>query len=560
MNVKLFQARWLRPVAICALLLPGCSDGKPKTWNGLLITVDTTRMDAPSLYGVTSGISPNLDRIAAEGIAYHNARTTVPLTLPAHSSMLTGLYPPRSTVRVNGKKPLPSAAQTLAETAKEAGFETAAFIAAVVLAPEFGLDQGFDTYDLPEREDMETGFYDERSATEVVGRAIRWMETRDESRPFFLWIHLFDPHEPYLSPEQFRIGDNRSMLYLSEVSYADDELGRLFDTMRADGTLDRTFITVLADHGEGLGEKGESTHGDFCNDSTLRIPFVLRYPDGHRAGDVSTEIVSTVDVAPTMAEAMGLSMPNTIDGESLFRREVAPDRGVYFESYGPWFAYTWSPITGWVDASGKYLHSSKPRFFDVGADPAEENDLIGKVDVTPYRNALSRLSIEPSLEGGEDSEIDDSLKQRIAGLGYAGLESDEERELPPLLADTNLPDAMDNMELHSQLMQAYAFLNGGLYPEASAGFEAVLQYDPGNPFVLNHLGTSLIRERRFEDAVGILERLIDVGRQTAGIYFNLGVSLHRLGRMAEAREAFLEASEFSPDDPRILKYLEELGG
>jgi len=556
MKCTMPTARGALAAALAAACLAACSRGT-ETWNGLLITIDTTRKDAPSFYGTTSGVTPSLDALARESLVYENARTSVPLTLPAHASIMTGLYPPRHTVRVNGTRPLPGAARTLAEAAEEAGLQTGAFLGAVVLAREFGLDQGFATYDVPERGNLATSFYDERPAAEVVDGALAWLKARDASRPFLLWMHLFDSHEPYEPSAAFRRGAERSQLYLGELGYADSQLGRLFDALRRDGTLDRTFVAVVADHGEGLGEHGEASHGDLCNDATLRIPFLLRYPDGYRAGERSKELVSVVDVAPTLAEAMRLSMPASIDGRSLFRRSVAPDRGVYFETYSPWVAYDWSPITGWVNAQGKYVHSSHARFFDVRRDPGEDRNVIAEVDVGSHRAALAQLADLPTLAEAEVQPIDEELRARIQGLGYAGVDAGQ-RVAPGLLSDTGRADPMDNVELQGELMQAYSLLSAGRYAEASAGFEDALAADPLNPFALDHLGTSLIREGRFAAAVPVLQKLIALGRRRAGTFFNLGVSLDRLDRREEARTAFLEARKLAPDEPRIRRYLEEL--
>ncbi len=544
--------------AALALAALGCGrDEAPKS--AILITLDTTRRDAPSLYGAHAGTTPALDRLAREALVYEDAHTTAPLTLPAHASMLTGLYPPRHSVRVNGTRALPSAARTVAEAAQAAGAETAAFLAAVVLAPEFGLDQGFGVYDAPARGNGVTSFYDERPAEAVVDAALGWLAARDRARPFFLWIHLFDPHEPYRQAPFPAQGPERVQRYLGEVAHADRELARLFDALRAEGALDQALVLVCADHGEGLDEHGEASHGDYCHETTLQVPFLVRYPDGTRAGERSQERVSVVDVAPTLAEAMGLPFPGEVDGQSLYKRRVPDGRGVYFESYGPFVGYGWSPIRGWLDGTGKLVLSSRARFYDLASDPREEHDVAARADLGPARAALGALAARPTLEEAEPSAVDDALSARIAGLGYASAAALDE-DLPGLLETPGLRDPLASVALHGAQMHAYALLSAGRYPEASAAFEEVVAQDPDNPFALDHLATSLIREGRFEDAVPALERRVALGRPKASVLFNLGVSLHRLERFDEALAAFLRARELAPDDPRIARYVEELGG
>ncbi|MCB9914602.1 MAG: sulfatase [Planctomycetes bacterium] len=334
----------------------------------MLVTLDTTNPGALGCYSGRAGLTPHLDALAAEGVLYENARSVAPLTLPSHASMMTGLWPPRHTLRDNGLRALPESAETLAEAARARGYQTAACVAAVVLGESYGLDQGFDVYDAPHGAGPGHGHVLERSSAEVTAAALRWLDGRDRARPFFLWVHYFDAHAPYDPAPEFlaraqALGEARFPAYLGEVAQVDDAVGALLARLRAEGLLEHTLVAVVGDHGESLGRHGEPTHSLLAYDATIRVPLLLRYPDGYRAGERSAEFVSVADVAPTLLEALDLAPGGALDGRSLYRRAVPPGRGVYFESSYGWLNYGWSPLSGWASAEGTYLHSSAPELF-----------------------------------------------------------------------------------------------------------------------------------------------------------------------------------------------------
>src|SRR6185503_9303787 len=261
-----------RAIALGVLVLAaGC--GQEERRSALLVTLDTTRADALSCYGNREPTTPVLDSLAKDGVAFDAAHTVMALTLPAHTSMLTGLAPLRHGLRDNGVAALPEAAQTIAARAHAAGIDTAAFVSSVVLDDDFGLDQGFDVYSVPVRRGAtERAHGAERPARATIDAALAWLAGRDSARPFFLWVHLYDPHHPYTPSAPF--AERFSSPYLGEVAAMDHELGRLFDDLRARGLLERTFVLALADHGEAFGEHGELTHGTYCYETTLHVPLI----------------------------------------------------------------------------------------------------------------------------------------------------------------------------------------------------------------------------------------------------------------------------------------------
>ena len=324
-----FPMRGTFTLPVClAVLITACGggggeSGSDRPRSALVLTLDTTRYDALTCLGGPAGASPNLDKLASEGVLYTEARTVAPLTLPTHSTIMTGLTPLRHTVHTNSQLTLPASATTLAERARTRGFQTGAFIAAVVLADTFGLNQGFEVYDQPPPPLVQqTLHYERRRGREVADKAIEWIESLDPERPFLAWAHFFDPHAPLEAPEQFVDQVAGASPYHAEVAAMDHAIGRILDALKERDLYDDTMIIVIADHGEGMGDHDEDTHGILAYDSTIRVPMIVRYSDGHRAGERSDEIVSATDVYPTLVEALQLGALNDVDGVSLFKRVV----------------------------------------------------------------------------------------------------------------------------------------------------------------------------------------------------------------------------------------------
>ncbi len=552
--------------ALLALALAaagGACDGPPPALaeNALLVTLDTTRADALGCYGAPHNPTPRLDALARRGILFEHASTAVPLTLPAHCSMLTGLYPPRHTVRDNAYWPLPASADTLAERARAAGLATAAFVAAVVLDRPFGLDQGFDVYDPPTPAPGGDRLHGERRADEVVDRAIAWLDGRDRGRRFFLWVHLFDPHTPYAPPPGARAD---LPPYAAELAFADRELGRLLDRMDQEGLLATTLVVVAGDHGEAFGEHGEVTHGDFCYQPTLAVPLLVARPDGAGAGTREAGQASIVDVAPSVLDALGIQAPQGIDGRSLLAGPPPPERGVYFESYSGWFAQGWSPLAGWRDARGKYLHSSAPELYDLGRDPGEERDLAAERpdDVRAYRLAMADLLARPALASGAADALDPELLASIQGLGYAAMGGAYDR-VPSPLAPTARPAPRGLAEQSRRAYDAANLVVAGRHAEAEPLLRAVLAENPLHFVALQHLAYALIFQGRPAEAIEPLQTLLREGPKKAEWFEQLGACLFRSGRAAEAVEPMRQAVAIEPGNERyreeLARLLRELG-
>jgi len=553
---------WL---ACCAVLCACAPAASREPRSVLLITLDTTRADALSCYGRESGTTPALDALAREGTLYERAFTVAPITLTAHTTLLTGLYPPRHGLRDNGIGALDASAHTLAEAARAAGVQTAAFVGAVVLDKAFALDQGFESYDGPPAQRSTSGHPFERPARAVVDGALAWLEKRDRARPFFLWLHVYDAHHPYTPQRALPPEASEHERYLAEVSEVDAELGRVFAALRAEAALDTTLVCVTADHGEAFGEHQELTHGAFAWNTTLHVPLLVRAPGLVPAGAREERLVSAVDVAPTLAEALGVALPDA-DGRSLFLPEDAA-RGVYFESYAAFFAFGWSPIAGWLQGQEKYVHSSRPELFDLAADPGEERDLSaerGAEALERFRAAIAAVAAAPELAGGA-GEVDDGLRAGIQELGYAGAASGRVA-LPHPLETAERPSPHAMVGAWRESMVAQERLNKGRNAEAAELLTRLHAGDPHNGFVAGLLATAHMRAKEYQQAMDVLRPLADAATAEPQItvqpqiLYKLGQCALKLGRREEAATWLQRAVELAPSEARYRSKLAQARG
>ncbi|HEX6883210.1 MAG TPA: sulfatase-like hydrolase/transferase [Planctomycetota bacterium] len=539
--------------------LAACGGADQAPLSAVLITLDTTNRDALGCYGQALPLTPHLDRIAAEGLVFEQARSVAPLTLPAHISMLTGLVPLRHSVRDNALLPVAGSAETLAERLARAGYQTAAFLSAVVLAAPYGLDQGFDVYDAPQVRQNRgpTAHILERPAAESVRAAIDWLRGRDRARPFFLWVHGYDPHGPYDPPAEFlaRAGGDP---YLGEVAALDHAVGELLAALQAEHGLERLVLVVAADHGEGLGDHGERTHAVLCYERMMRIPLLVRLPDGARAGERVTAPASLVDVAPTVLDALGLAPLPGIDGLSLLDPALAERGGTYFESYHGFLNYGWSPLAGWFDGTTKFLHGTDPELYDLTRDPAESVNLHGQRDeaVAAARARIEALAALPRLEAGASS-VDEDLAASVQALGYAGA-AGADSDYPEPLEDTGLPAPRARIVELELFYRAVLRYNNGKVAEAIAELEALVAQNPRNAEALNVLAAYLYEQKEYTRALEVLRSIPAGAQDRTSVQDLLGHCQEHLGEPAKALEHFERALALKPGDPHQTKDVERL--
>jgi choline-sulfatase len=526
-------------VALLMAVAAGAQHGPVAPTSVLLITVDTLRPDA---LGWVAGrnATPAIDRLAAEGLRFPAAVSPVPLTLPAHVSLLTGLYPPRHGVRDNGHV-LGRGAATLAELARQRGLRTAAFVSGYPLRSLFGLGRGFERYDdaLP----LVGGEWQERAAPETTRAALAWLRTLGNAERFFLWVHYYDAHDPYTPPVRLKRPGPRGD-YDGEVAFVDESVQALRQGLRELGR-DAGLLTVLtADHGESLGEHGEDTHGFFVYDATTLVPLVLHCPGRVQPGQ-STLQPRLVDVLPTIADLAGLATPAGIDGVSLkptlagSRQSLPP---AYIETLQPWLGYGWAPLSA-VRADGyKLIDAPRAEMFDLKRDPGEATNTFAREEHRASRllallEPLRMTSVAPT-SAADDPEV----AERLRALGYVGGGAAPSVTSWP----RGLADPKDRLALRERLHAAEQALVRRDYRAALPEFAAVLKEDPGNRFALLRSATVQTRLGRWQQAIAPLQTLVAADPHQAEARYMLGEALMHSGQAQRATQEWLELTRLQP--------------
>ena len=396
----------------------GSVASRPRPLNAVIITLDTTRADRLSPYGYMDVSMPSLERLAREATVFNQAISASPLTLPAHTSVLTGLLPPHHGVRDNADRPLADAHTTLAEVFRAHGFRTAAFVGAAVLDRSRGLAQGFDLYSGVTPNRLRPGEVPERPANQVVDEATRWLASAEGS-PFLLWTHLYDPHYPYEPPEPIR--SDAPTPYVGELAFADAQIGRLLAALDERGLRDNTLVVVVGDHGESLGDHGETDHGIFLYDTVVRVPLMIRMP-GVPSRRVS-EVVRITDVMPTVLDLAGIAVPR-VDGVSLATlmsgRRHGLDLEAYSESLYPQ-RFGWGALYALRDSRYKFIDAPKPELYDLERDPFEERNIIHErpTVAAAMKQRLAAIASTTSADAeGDSSGASPETRARLASLGY----------------------------------------------------------------------------------------------------------------------------------------------
>ena len=499
-----------------ALLLAGCRGEPPAARHVVLVTLDTLRADHIGAYGGDVA-TPNLDRLAAAGALVEQASAHTPLTRPSHVSMLTGLLPTRTGVRDNVSPAVVPDVPLLAEVMRDAGFRTAAFLSSVVLEGSSGLARGFEVYaDEFDADPSDPRFLTtaQKSGDETVGEAVAWLETVPADQRIFLWLHLYDPHDPYEPPEPFasRYGDRP---YAGDVAWTDELVGRLLAALDRLGLAEESLVVATSDHGEGLGDHDELLHGFFAYETTLRVPLLFRGP-GIPAGRRLAGPAALVDLMPTVLELSGVSPPAgaELSGRSLAAAlrggpEPAP-RPIYAESLVPRLRFGWSDLRVLREGAWKFVSAPEPELYDLATDPGELHNLApGQA----RRAAAMRDALGPFLEAERATEtsaaaVSSELREQLAALGYLGAveTAAEDRGADP-----------------KEKIGEFRFANDAM-----------------------RSGLALLRAGRFERSAGRFAALLERGIDSPEIRLNLAQSLLGLDRAAEAAEQFAAAAAADP--------------
>jgi len=531
--------------------------------NVLLITLDTVRPDHLGCYGDRQALTPTLDALARTGTRFTQAYTTVPLTLPAHTTLLTGTYPFFHGVRDQPGYRLPDGVPTLAERFAAAGYATGAVLASPVLDARFGLNRGFSFYDdhivgLGQEETAQGATAVKRTAPEVVRRGLAWLEHEGGAKPFFLWLHFYDAHLPYTPPAALR-ARFPGRPYDAAIAEIDATLGRFLATGKAQGWLANTTIVVLADHGEGLGEHGESTHGFFIYDATMRIPLLIR-PAGSTQPHLVTAPTSIVDVAPTLLSLSHLPIPGAMQGSNRAAAVAGGDAGratpIYLESYFPLLHLGWNPLRGLVMGEEKYIQAPRPEFYDLATDPGERHNIEAthQAPMAAFHEALDALVRQHSAHAASArSSVDRATAETFASLGYLGAPSG----LAPVFT-LNRRDPKDGIGEEEQLLEMAHAFQANNYPQAEARARAVLAHDHSQPLALDYLGTVLFERHDYQAAQGVFTQLVQAAPFYATGAAHLAHVDEQLGDRAAAEHWYRQAVALDPGDARSQRQLADL--
>lgn len=514
--------------------------------NVLLVTLDTTRADRIGAYGYAKARTPVLDRLAKDGVLFEQALSPAPLTLPVHASLMTGLYPPEHGLRTNGAGSLPRERTTLAHMLSEQGYATAAFVASFVLDKRFGLHQGFDEYDddLTGAEPTQDSIHRFRDGALVVDAALEWLG-RSRSKPYFCWVHLYDPHAPYDAHEADFGDDFRDSPYDGEIAYTDRQLGRLLERIGHDP---QTIVVVVGDHGEGLGEHLELQHGYTLYRSTQHVPLIVRGAEGAKAGTRVPGPVSLVDVLPTLTDLLHVEPPEEISGKSFVAAlsgKSLPPRACYGLTDDPFLQYGWSPLRSLTNERWKYVRTTKPELYDLQADPQEKNNLApaDPARVAAFEKELRDLEAGMTLREATAVRLSDAERRVLASLGYAGGSS--QAAVPD---DVTLPDVKDMLPFNLATQTAIELMEAGKLEEAEAAFRKIVAESPpehvssrvylGSVYEL--LGRSNEAEELYKDVLKLRPEYTNALFHLAGIYAERG-------QLADALKIYAQCAEIEPD-------------
>ena len=533
-GLRLAAAAALVALAIAGLLLAKRSAAPPSL---LLVTIDTLRADHVSAYGYPQPTTPSLDGLARRGVRFASAQSASPLTGPSHATLLTGHYPPVHGVRDNARFVIGDRTPTLAERLQRAGYDTAAFVSAFPVAAAFGFGRGFEVFD-EGLHAARAGQLAERPANEAADAAAAWLRGRG-ARPFFAWVHFYDPHEPYAPPAAERA--RFPLPYDGEVAFADGQVGRLLGVLREAGLERRTLVAVLSDHGEGLGEHGESTHGLLLYESTLRVPFVLAGP-GVPEGRVVSERVGTIDALPTLLALLGLPAPEGLPGRDL-RPALAgrplPRQPLYAESLYGRLNCRWAALRCLTDGESKLVAGGRDELFDLANDLGERSDLSASepVRASGMRDGLHRLvaAMAPAGDRALPSALSPDQAEKLRALGYVASGGGQGP-----LDDPGLPDPRDRVAAFERL-RALGGARGGALRAALGEALALAREDRGNPFAHEVTAGLAFEAGELALAADAFERFLELEPERADVRARRGDLLRTLGRLPEAERELRRA-------------------
>jgi arylsulfatase A-like enzyme/Flp pilus assembly protein TadD len=521
------------------LLLLGASachrgSGSKETWPSapiVLISIDTLRSDHLPVYGYQGVATPAIDALRKDAILFEKAYSHYPLTLPSHTTLLSGLLPTHTGVRDNSGYTFDAAHHPyLPQILKKAGYDTGAAVSAFILRHGTGLASGFDLYDDDISAGAGTDAYTAQRAGDVTAqKALDWVKGRG-AKPFFLFLHLYEPHSPYEPPEPFA-SRYRTIPYDGEIATADSIVGTVLAALKEQGIYDRAVVVLLSDHGEGLGEHGEEQHGFFLYRETLQVPLLVKLPGGARAGSTVASPAGLVDVVPTLLAVTGVDKPAGLDGQSLLSLPVAespaaPPRQIYAETFFPRLHYGWSDLASLIEGRFHYIHGPAPEMFDLTADPGETRNVLEseRRAYAGLRKALDGYDRTLAAPSQEDAET----TRKLTALGYAGRGH---------LTNGPLPDPRTKRGVLHSLQEAKHLSAAKHYAEAAAVLRSVVRDSPDMVDAWAFLATCLERQEPPDPkaTLAAYQRAFELSGGAPELALSVAGELYKLGRLDEAK-------------------------
>jgi len=532
------------------------SAGRPSV---LLVSIDTLRADHVGSYGYRAAATPVIDALAARGLRFEQAETVTPLTLPAHASLLSGTFPAFHGVRDNGSFYVGDEVTTLAEALKAHGYRTGGFVGAYVLDHRWGIAQGFDHYyddfDLS-RFEMAAGLdAAQRPGTEVVDHALAWLAGEGD-RPFFAWVHLYDPHSPYVPPEPYRSRFPATLegAYDGEIAATDAQVGRLVDFLTRSRRLENTVIVVVGDHGESLGEHGEQQHGFFVYDAAVRIPLIVAGP--RVPTRAVADQVRIVDVMPTILELAGVGVPSAVQGVSLMPlgRGERQDLLGFSETWYPRYHYGWSELTAVRDGRYKFIAAPRRELYDTRTDPGELHDVAASNPrvADALERALADMTAKLAIAATPQKPrpVEPDVEERLRSLGYVAASVSR-----ATLADRRRGDPKDKIGLYNLLKRAAQDSVAGQLEDGIAKVRDVLAADPEVIEAHTMLGNMNVKAHRLPDAIAAYRKALAIDPEHEGAAWSLALAYQDAGKLDEARAGFERVRQLNPRDARPLYQL-----
>ena len=536
----------------------------PKRPNVILITLDTTRADRMGFLGSERGLTPNLDQLASQSVVFTRAYAQVPLTTPSHAALLTGTYPQFNHVEDLGAA-LPPDVPYLPDLLRKRGYRTAAFVGAYILDPNGaapGFDRGFDYYGAgfrarkPGEDRYKTV---ERRAEDVADRALGWISKHPQG-PFFVWLHFYDAHDPYDPPPPFK-AKYAEAPYDGEIAYTDSVVGSFIEVLRRHGLYQNTVIAIAADHGEAFGEHGEERHGMFLYDETIHVPLLLKLPSSQFAGERVDARVAIADVAPSLLEAVGATIPKEMQAKSLFPlmdatksagQGKSAERQVYSETNYPEHAFGWSELRSW--RAGKYLYVEAPKreLYDQASDPGALQNLAASTPaIADTLDAqLSEFRQKTSSAKTEHAGLDPAKAESLRALGYLASDATASKDKSKAAVDPK-----DKIAIANEMHRALVDIEEDRYDEAIASIEDVVRREPDAATGFLELGRALVHQRRYEEALPALRTAAERRPDSGMAHYELALALIKTGQWEAALPEIQAAVVCTPKSAQMHFYL-----